>query len=588
MHADFLPVPQPYLQPIKLQPCSRKFKRVFMQTTRLSLEFTTMSLTQMILHQFNTIYGLIIRPESTQYLEEELGDIIQRNNLQKNNISNIIEEIANAYIKQNGQVDFVELEKLQEVFKALQISQKEKLRDVETMMPEEVDRDKFFQVINAFDIPRWKFSNENKGFIRHDKPKVIGIFSSKAPVYSERFDLINQRLKRKSGYLKRFTGSNKFENKLPSLKDLRGREGEEFTIFGLLTFSEGKYQLEDRDWQIWLDLSECEIHGFYTEGNFILAKGRYIEVQKFKVTSIEHPPLEDPDDTRKEFGHLDFLGIPNSLEDEEIIKRYEREWKNTFLVIMSDLWLDQSKTLVKLRTIFKIYQDENSIPFVFVLIGNFLSEPFVNTEAHSAKYRAAFDGLGNLIAEFPSIARYSHFVFVPGYSDFCLNGRSPQRHIPNIYTSRLKSKIPKAVFTSNPCRIKYCSQEIVIFREDIVYKIKRNSIRTPRLLNAQESPEIHVTKTLLQQSHLCPFPLFMKPIYRDYDHSLRLYPVPDVLILADTYQDYSVDITMSRSINSNLENSTTKKCHCLNPSGFSSGGYKWMVYWPWSRKSESW
>ncbi|CAG8514825.1 5262_t:CDS:2, partial [Racocetra fulgida] len=341
----------------------------------LSIEFTTMSLTQMILHQFNTIYGLIIRPESTQYLEEKLGDIIRRNNLQRNNVSNIIEEIANAYVKQNGQIDFVELEKLQEVFEALQLSQEKNLKDIETLMPEKVDRDKFFHVIDAFDMP----------------------------------------------------------------------QGEEFTIFGLLTFSEGKYQLEDKEWQIWLDLSEC----FYNEGNFILAKGRYVEVQKFKVTSIEHPPLEDPDDTRKELGHLDFLGIPYSLEDEEVIKRYEREWKNTFLVIMSDLWLDQSKTFAKLRTMFKVYQDENLIPFVFVLIGNFLSEPFVNADVHSAKYRVAFDSLGNLIAEFPSIARYSHFVFVPGCSDFCLNGRSPQRHIPNMYTSRLKSKVPKAIFTSD-------------------------------------------------------------------------------------------------------------------------------------------
>ncbi|CAG8470327.1 88_t:CDS:10 [Cetraspora pellucida] len=488
-----------------------------------------MSLTQMILHQFNTIYGLIIRPESTQYLEEELGDIVRKNNLQRNNVSNLIEEIANAYVKQNGQVDFVELEKLQEVFKALQFSQKKNLKDTETLMPEKVDRDKFLHVIDAFDMPRWKFSNEKKGFIRHDKPKVISVFSSKAPIYSERLDLIYQRLKRRSGYMKRLTGSSKFENKLSSLKDLRGREGEEFTIFGLLTFSEGKYQLEDKDWQIWLDLSECEIREFYTEGNFILAKGRYVEVRKFKVLSIEHPPLEDPDDTRKELGYLDFLGIPYSLEDEEVIKKYEKEWKNTFLVIISDLWLDQSKTLAKLRTMFKVYHDENLIPFVFVLIGNFLSEPFVNVEVHSAKYRAAFDSLGSLIAEFPSIARYSHFVFVPGYSDFCLNGRFPQRHIPNVYTSRLKSKVPKAVFTSNPCRIKYCSQEIVIFREDIVYKIKRNSIGTSKPLNAQESAEIQVTKTLLRQSHLCPFPLPMKPIYRDYDHTLRLYPVPDVV-----------------------------------------------------------
>ncbi|CAG8504052.1 4930_t:CDS:2 [Scutellospora calospora] len=176
-------------------------------------------------------------------------------------------------------------------------------------------------------------------------------------------------------------------------------------------------------------LYQKEMCEFYTEGNFTLAKGRYIEVQKFKVTSIQHPPLEDPDDTRKELGHFDFLEISYSLDDE------------------------------------------------------------------------------------------------------------------------------------------------------------RNNIIPPKFLDTQESLEIQVTKTLLQQSHLCPFTLSMTSIYGDYDHTLRLYPIPDVLILADIYKDYSIDIPTSGSTY-NLENSEIKNCYCFNQSGFSSNEYKWIVYWPWSRKSE--
>lgn len=44
------------------------------------------------------------------------------------------------------------------------------------------------------------------------------------------------------------------------------------------------------------------------------------------------------------------------------------------------------------------------------------------------------------------------------------------------FTSKLKNKIPKIHFASNPCRIKFFDQEIVIFREDMMSKILRNMV----------------------------------------------------------------------------------------------------------------
>jgi hypothetical protein len=46
------------------------------------------------------------------------------------------------------------------------------------------------------------------------------------------------------------------------------------------------------------------------------------------------------------------------------------------------------------------------------------------------------------------------------------------------FVTRLKNKIPKIHFASNPCRIKFFDQEIVIFREDIMSKMLRNMIGT--------------------------------------------------------------------------------------------------------------
>lgn len=51
--------------------------------------------------------------------------------------------------------------------------------------------------------------------------------------------------------------------------------------------------------------------------------------------------------------------------------------------------------------------------------------------------------------------------------------------IPSSFLGDFPKKVPNAIFTSNPCRIQYCSQEIVVFREDIISKMCRNSIYTP-------------------------------------------------------------------------------------------------------------
>ena len=51
--------------------------------------------------------------------------------------------------------------------------------------------------------------------------------------------------------------------------------------------------------------------------------------------------------------------------------------------------------------------------------------------------------------------------------------------IPTCITENFCQRIPTAVFASNPCRIQYCTQEIVIFREDIVMKMCRNCVKFP-------------------------------------------------------------------------------------------------------------
>lgn len=87
-----------------------------------------------------------------------------------------------------------------------------------------------------------------------------------------------------------------------------------------------------------------------------------------------------------------------------------------------------------------------------------------------------FNYLADLISRYPFITRTTHFIFVPGPTDLAVNSTLPRRPLLASFVSRLKQRVPKVHFATNPCRIKFCDQEIVIFREDIMARMLRNLV----------------------------------------------------------------------------------------------------------------
>lgn len=106
-------------------------------------------------------------------------------------------------------------------------------------------------------------------------------------------------------------------------------------------------------------------------------------------------------------------------------------------------------------------------------------------------------------------------------------------------------------------RIKFYTQEIVFFRQDLLYRMRRSSLIPPSteetsdpfehvgwffsLLNFPDNQKLknfdsangiilfQLVATITHQSHLCPLPLTVQPIIWNYDHCLRLYPTPDLV-----------------------------------------------------------
>ncbi|KAF2478208.1 DNA polymerase epsilon subunit B [Lindgomyces ingoldianus] len=171
----------------------------------------------------------------------------------------------------------------------------------------------------------------------------------------------------------------------------------------------------------------------------------------------------------------------------------------------------------------------------------------------------------------------------------------PRRPVPSLFTNRIRRVVAEAnrevwgtgkskgkegdvVWTSNPSRLSWfgVKGEMAVMRDDVLGRLHRTSIRFSKPesgdeeedmpdatteecqahetmdlddanLPTQLNPSQHnqeqldsdtqiarsLTRTLLSQSHLSPFPLSVRPLHWDYGHTLNLYPLPTALVVAD-------------------------------------------------------
>ncbi|KAL5008711.1 hypothetical protein ScPMuIL_014292 [Solemya velum] len=502
------------------------------------------------------MHGLTLRSEACKYVVEVLGPVneVEREDI----IDKIIETIQKQPLK-SSLIDRSVCET------AVQ----------ECNTEHEDEGDSILYVIDAFSVPRFTYKSDRKKFIPNStlgisKPSLHGTAEDKALLFRDRYTVLQQRTQRHDLFSPAAVGTDPNEHskkfQLKPIEYLLGSTSKlgEIIVLGMLTqLKEGKWYLEDPTGAVPIDVSEANFHvGLFTENCFVLAEGWY-EDGIFHVNAFGFPPPEPSNTTRSYFGNINMFGGPSStsLKSSAKMKQQEEDNQDAMFVFMSDVWLDQVKVMDKLRVLFTGYSEFP--PAMFVFCGNFMSTPKSNIRL----VKEAFDNLAALICDFPQLVENSKFLFVPGPQDAGMGTILPRPPIPNSITEDLCRKIPNAVFATNPCRLQYCTQEIVIFREDIVTKMCRNCIKFP----ADGDVPKHFAKTLISQGHLCPLPLHVCPVYWAYDNSLRLYPLPDLVICADKYDPF---------------HTTSVDCTIVNPGSFPRTDYSFKVYMPATRQIE--
>ncbi|KAJ7560741.1 hypothetical protein O6H91_04G143500 [Diphasiastrum complanatum] len=429
-----------------------------------------------------------------------------------------------------------------------------------------------FKVIDAFQVPKFCYDPIRKMFHGPaEKLALHGDAQSKAALYRDRLQLLQQRIVRDRHFAKpafRVDGSRSGTCEMTPLQSLIGCSGNRWVMGIISQLEDGCYYLEDISAATPIDLSVAKTTtGFFTENSIIVAEGELQPDGVFKVYTCGFPPLESRSVSLSITAGLDFFGA-GVLSPDEILRleRMERKAINDMFVVFSEVWIDQEE---KLGMVLDGFESVEVVPTLFVFMGNFCSRP-CNLAFHAfSKLREQFNRLGSLIAAHPRINQESKFLFIPGPGDPGPASVLPRPPIPDYFAREVMKHVPNAIFSSNPCRVRYYSQEIVFFRQDLLYRMRRSCIIPPSEEETKD-PFEHLVATVTHQSHLCPLPLMTEPISWNYDHSLRLYPTPHTIVLADCSEQKMFKYT---------------GVTCFNPGSFTNDG-TFVAYRPATQEPE--
>lgn len=451
----------------------------------------------------------------------------------------------------------------------------------------------------------------------------------RADVFGARYNVLHQRTARHKLFSRPVAGSELAAAASPSSADHSGAARyklktvdfllgtgsklNNIIVLGMLTQAKyGVWSLEDPTGTIRMDLTEAKFHhGLYTENCFALVEGWY-EDQVLHVVALGHPPAETAKAFLAVFGgaHNLFGGplevAPRASKELVQLERTSPDTENSMFVFLSDVWLDRAGVVDRLARMLAGFASADVIPTAFVLMGNFMSAApqHVSGGYHAAAtaQRDLFKVLGEVLAEHPDLLGRSKFVFVPGPNDPAYPNVLPRPELPPFVqeglfqaegAKKVASALRKAcVFATNPCRIQYCSQEIVVLREDVVSKVCRNCLYMPpdhgdgggdvdggdvdggsssSSTNSNQKLASHFARTVVAQAHLVPLPFPVSPVHWDYDRSLWLYPPPDLVVYGDKFSPFTAEHV---------------GCTVVNPGSFVTNDFSFKTYLPRTRQVE--
>jgi DNA polymerase epsilon subunit 2 len=354
-------------------------------------------------------------------------------------------------------------------------------------------------------------------------------------MHVQRYALTHQRLLRHELFRQSDLGHMGTDNaplqyKLTPIETLLGRQKRQtqktLLLLGLLQqVEEGQYYLEDLTGQVPISFEFATVvEGFFvTEGNILLVEGSFQDGILY-AQRVGHPLLEERD--------ASLSVIQQQVRHPAFTPPYDPLESDAPMVLLSDVHLDQPRVLQQLEALFARYDtyEPSRLP-LFCLMGNFCSQ----FQLHAGEQlRQSLEELASLIGKFRNLADNAQFVLVPGPNDG-VGHVLPYSWPKSLSDMACWNKVAHAHLTSNPSRIRWKGRSTVLFRYNVLSLMQQRQIPLPFAEGSEDItkvPHLRLVKTLLDQGHLLP--MSDTPIYWNYDHAFRLYPLPDSLVLGSS------------------------------------------------------
>ena len=390
-----------------------------------------------------------------------------------------------------------------------------------------------------------------------------------------------------------------------------GRDGNtaEFFVCGILSKpNEQKWVLEDARSSVEMvfkdNSQQGSTAGYILNGAVAIVKAHW-NGEKLMTSAVGLPPGETRRTSLRSIPKsLAVLG--NEISDSrfdltkdctkivvtEIFSRCDIDDINLFL--LSDICIDLKSTQGALTNFFgHISRNERTstkhegyVPqaLVFVFCGPFFSglanltlgEAKGDSSAEQRKvYEKMFFILFDIVKKAsPNVAEFSQFYFIPAPSEIVYNTCGtvfPQMSVPHSMIQAINeaTRVPRMP-TSNPSRFKLIDKEIVIMRDSVWEKMNSEALIRPKsgdYSSHKIAAHEHVVKTVIDLSHLHPYRTAAYPTIWNLDHTLRLFPLPNVLMLCD------------HSSTTDCWECMYQECLALNPGSFKST-YSFLSYHP--------
>lgn len=329
-------------------------------------------------------------------------------------------------------------------------------------------------------MPKYKYDIERKKyFLENKKRNFLPPASVRSEFLVDRYTMLWQRTCRHELFSASIPGTSiaakKFQlRKIETL--LASSSVDEVVVLGFLAqLKENKFFIEDPSGAVPLDLTAVQFHsGFFCEGCFVLIEGNYAD-GKLKASGMGFPPMEAANSSRAYFGSLNTWGGKSKTLLKNSVRLAEVEQTNVdaTIVFLADCWLDDPVVMEKLQTLFVGYNDIP--PVAIVLMG-----PFMRNSTNPWDLKTKLKQFAEIVSNnCPVIKRQTDLILIPAPDDPVAPVILPRTGLAEAICTDLKHLLPRTILATNPCRLQYCTQQIVVCRADLVTKLCRNTINFP-------------------------------------------------------------------------------------------------------------